>query len=133
MRTFLSAGVLTIIALIGLLTAGAIYYGFVRPIVPQEAGGTITAKVFQDVRNLRKVDAGPRRELWSTTDRKLPDGYVFEIVLDHSAIPIRYFMERTAGERFVVGQRVIVTFDERGFPPVWSKRYVRSMMTPASH
>jgi hypothetical protein len=118
---------MTIIAVFALAVAGLMFYVFVRPAAQRIATGTITGKSFEDARTISRANASPRREDWTVSERKLPQGFLITIRLDDPAGEVRYRMERVAAQRFEVGERVSVRFEERGIPPLWSKRYVRDI------
>jgi hypothetical protein len=81
----------------------------------------------QDVPRCPHDDAAASlTENWDGTERKLPAMNVFTIGLDDDTDDTRYALERTAGERFDVGQRV---YETRGIPMLWTwtKRHARAM------
>lgn len=127
----MSTQILLLIALVAVLLAAGFYFALVRPLSTGEAAGIITQKIFADERTITRVNAGPRRELWTQNRIRIPAGYIFTIRLADGG-DVHYLIEKTAGERLQVGEKVSVTYDERGIPPLWTKRFVRSM-TPAGN
>jgi hypothetical protein len=115
------------IAAIALIASGIIYFVLVRPVPSQTAKGVITSKSFQQERDMSRVMVGPRRESATTIRRTSPAGYVFAIRLDNGGGDIRHFLPRSTGNEFQIGQRVSVTYDERGLRPFWTKRFARSV------
>jgi hypothetical protein len=124
-------GYLVGVALLAAVVAGLLFIIFVRPVEPRTAVGRITEKAFQEARTLTRVNAGPRREVWGTTNRRLPAAFVFTIRLEDGDAELRHWMERVAAEEFQIGDTVTVTYETRGIPGVWVKQYVRKMATHA--
>ena len=118
------------VAIVALVFAGLMFYLFVRPAASRVGMGTIIAKSFEDARTMQRPNVSARRQDWSVSERNLPEGFLITIRLDDPAAEVHYRMEKVAAGRFEVGERVSVRFEERGVPPLWSKRYVREI-TPA--
>lgn len=126
----MSTPYLLAVAVCAALLAGAIYFVLVRPVESRTVSGAIIEKTYADERTITRTNAGPRRELWTQNRIKIPEGYIFTIRLANGG-DVYFMVEKTAGEPFQVGQKVQVSYDERGIPPLWTKRFVRSM-TPAT-
>ena len=128
MRTSTLAGV----AALASIAAATLFSVFVRSTEALPAVGTIVAASLEQPRTSPRLNASPRREDWSVSERKIPESYRFIIKLDHPQAEVRYLLEKVAGERFQPGDRVTITYEERGVPPLWTKRYVRSMALAAT-
>jgi hypothetical protein len=110
-----------------ILFAAAIFWIFLRPASTQTNGGVITVKKFMDQRTIERMPPGVRREFWSPSRYNLPAGFLFTIRMDNSQPEARYFLDKQAASSFSVGDRVTVSYEVRGIPPLWSKRFMRAM------
>lgn len=128
---FISTQSLLVVAVLAALLSAVLFLVFVRPAAQRSEQGIVIDKTFEDERTITHMNAGPRREFWSTNRFKIPAGYLFTIRLNSGRGEVYYLLERTAGEPFQVGQRVTVTYDERGISPLWKKRYVRCLAAVA--
>ena len=128
----MSTSYLLIVAAFAALLAAGLFFVFVRPVASRVANGVIVEKTFEDERSIQRLNAGPRRELWTANRIRIPAGFIFTIRLGDGSGDVYYMLERVAAEQFHIGQSVTVTYDERGIPAIWSKRYVRVMTAAPS-
>ena len=109
------------LAVLVLLSAGAMWYALVRPVPRQAATGVIASKTFQPAHNIKRFPGGAGRESWTQEEFRVPDGYVFQFDAGGLAAPVYYSCDARVAAGYEVGQKVRVEYEERGFP-LMSKR-----------
>lgn len=124
---YLPVGLSIVVAVVALLAAGAIWFVLVRPVEQQTAAGVIVGRQFaaeetQETTIPRAYK--PLERVPQTRTYKLPDRYVYDIILDGRDQPVRYWARVVEGHNMEVGQRVRVVYVQRGIPPFWAKLYV---------
>lgn len=112
------------------LGLGAVaFLAFLRPVRSVSGSGTLGKKAFVPSHTISRYQASSAatRQSWTQEKFTIPDSYVFDIQIDGVAEPIRFSLEKSAGERFQVGQRVRVKYQERGIPLFWKRIMVLEM------
>ena len=109
------------LAVLVLLSAGAMWHALVRPVPRQAAAGVIASKTFQPAHTVKRLQGGARRESWTQEEFRVPDGYVFQLNVDGLPAPVYYSCDARAAARYEVARKVMVQYEERGFP-LMSKR-----------
>ena len=117
-----------IIAAVGAVFALGIWYVFVRPVPRQSADGVITQKTFKPASTYWQYPGGQRTNFWTPTAIPIAACYVFAIRVDGQPAQAFYALNTTAAKAFEVGQRVKISYETRGLPPLWERVYVMDMI-----
>lgn len=117
---------LVIAALGGLCVAG-IWLVFLRPVPRQGAAGVITQKTFKPASTRWIAPVGQRTNFGTPTSMPVTEAYIFTIRTDDRNADAIVSLNTTASERFAVGQRVSIDYEERGFGSLWRRVYVLNM------
>ena len=121
--------ILLMFAVVGAVLAGVSWFIFVRSVPVAHADARIRARTFSPAHTISRYQASSAatRQSWNRETFQIPDSYVFDLQIDGLPLAARFSLEKSAGEPFRVGQRVHVTYQERGIPPFWKRVYVLKM------
>ena len=108
-------------------TALLLWLVFLRPASASTAIGTIRSKTYRPAGTYTQFQPGVDRGFRTPTEIPIAESYVFEIAIDGRSDPLRYSLNTTASERFSVGQRVWVEYEERSLLPFWRRVFVLEM------
>jgi len=113
-----------VVAVVFGLAGGVIWLAFLRPVAEQVRAGTILAKRFRPAESYSQQQPGISRGMRTATEIPIAEHDVLEIAIDGRDGSVSHALNRTAGRSFSVGQRVRVTYVERGFGLFWRRVYV---------
>jgi hypothetical protein len=101
-------------ALVCAAIALLVWSAYLRPVPRQTSAGVIVQKVFQPAGTYTQQPSGIRGGFWTATRIPIPESYLFLIRLEGHPDDLRYALNTVAARDFAVGQRVTVTYEERG-------------------
>lgn len=109
------------------LIAVAIWAVLLRPVPTRTASGTIKQKTFKPAGTYWQYPAGSDRGFRTATPIPIAEAYVFEIATDAFDGPVFYSLNTIASRDFSQGQKVNISYRERGIPFLWKRLYVGDM------
>ena len=107
--------------------AFVMWFLFLRAVPVKTAEGTIVSKVHRPSGTYWQYPAGLNRGFRSPTAISIPESYGFEIKVEGRQQPFRVGVNILAGKPFEVGQPVLILYQEKGIPPIWTKALVVDM------
>ena len=116
-----------IVAVFFAATAPLIWFVFLRPMPVLLTSGTITSKTYRPPGTHWQFPAGSNRGFQSGNPIPIADCYGFEISVEGIKNPFRVALNTVTSEQFQVGQKVRLSYQERGIPFVWNRVYVLEM------
>lgn len=113
-----------VLAGIFLSFAAVIWLVFLRPVPVEKLTGIIRTKVFKPAGEYMQYQPGNRTSFRTPTRIPIEECYVLGIEVEGERDEFKYAVNTTAATRFEVGQRVVIEYQRRGFPPFWRRVYV---------
>lgn len=116
-----------ILGALAVVFAIVMWAAFIRA-VPTRAGvGTITGKTLKAARDVKNTPLNDGRSTLNPSSVRIPQGYAFEVELPDGAGTGVHYLEEKFGEPFQVGQKVKVSYQVKGLPPLWKRTFVLEM------
>jgi hypothetical protein len=112
------------------VVAAGVLLGRGRESRQRTALATIVAKARQDVTTYVQMPVGDDHSVSMPLSIPVGEASTFDLRVDGLAEPLRAAFSTVNGRDFDVGQRVRVTLQRRGVPPLWT-RFVVVDMTPS--
>lgn len=112
------------------LFALAMWWGFIRTVPETTATGVIEAKVYKPEGTYERVPVELDRGFRVPTRIPTAEGYIFQVRLDGSGEITGVALNTILSRQFDEGDRVVVRFQRRGFPPLWERLTVTGMDPP---
>ena len=119
--------VMIVVASLFALTAGLIWFVFLRPAPVQTALGVIHSKSYKPAAEYWQQPVGNRDGFWTPTRIPIAECYIFGIQVEGQAGEARIARNTVEAQAFNVGQRVQIEYVERGLPLIWKRIYVTDM------
>ena len=116
-----------VVASLFALTAGLIWFVFLRPAPVQTALGVIHSKSYKPAGEYWQQPVGNRDGFWTPTRIPIAECYIFGIQVEGQAGEARIARNTIEAQAFNVGQRVQIEYVERGLPLICKRIYVTDM------
>jgi hypothetical protein len=106
------------------------WFVFLRPATTKAAQGVITYKVLKPAGQYVQYPTFTSGSFYTPNIIPTSECYVFVIQVDQLSASLAYSLNTVASERFDVGQKVNIQYQERGLPGILRRIYVTSMSAP---
>lgn len=109
------------------LFALAMWWGFIRTVPEATATGVIEAKVYKPEGTYERAPVELQRGFRMPVRIPLAEGYIFQVRIDGSGEIAYVALNTILSRQFEEGDRIVVRFQRRGFPPLWERVTVIGM------
>lgn len=116
-----------ILVAIGLVLIVVLWAAFIRPVATLEGIGMITGKTLQTARDVTNTTTNEGRTEYHSSSVRVPQGYAFTVELPEGKGTGVFYLEEKFGEPFQIGQKVKISYQVRGLPPLWKRTFVLQM------
>lgn len=109
------------------LLAVVMWSVFLRPAVTRTAEGVITHKVFKPAGQYLQYPTPTSGGFYTPNVIPVSECYLFVIQVNQLSSSVGYSLNTLAAQKFDVGQRVHIEYQERSLPGIWRRIYVTGM------